>query len=346
MEANVVGLDQVDLTQKLSRKAYKKTKKALLQRLYELERECFERGVPVIIVFEGWDAAGKGTSIRELTARLDPRGFKVLATQASRTHEKLKPWLWRFWMDIPRRGQMAIFDRSWYGRVLVERVQSLTSLPDWIRAYEEINGFERTLTDDGTVIIKFWLHISKQEQLRRFARLTGNPETAWQVTAEDWENHRRYDDYMAAVEDMLANTHTEYGPWVVVPATSRHVKSYLLLTTLIARLEAALGFDVTAWPSAEELQAERKQNVKQKAKRAGEKEPSKQDRKDTEAAKSTKLAKRKNAAKAKSSAKSGKSAKDGSRSGAKADPAKKSASDQGESVTEARNHAGEEQTDA
>ncbi len=249
-------LAQVDVTQKLSKKAYKQIKKAQLERLYELENECFERGIPVIVVFEGWDAAGKGTSIRALTERLDPRGFKVLSTQAPRTHEKQKPWLWRFWMEIPRRGQMAIFDRSWYGRVLVERVRGLTPIPDWIRAYEEINAFERNLADDGTVIIKYWLHMTKEEQLRRFIRLTQDPDTAWQVTAEDWENHGHYDEYLAAVEDMLTNTHTEYGPWAVIPATSMHYKTYSLLSALIARLETALDLEVTRWPTAEELEAQ------------------------------------------------------------------------------------------
>jgi polyphosphate kinase 2 (PPK2 family) len=260
-------LAQVDVTQKLSKKAYKQIKKAQLERLYELENECFERGIPVIVVFEGWDAAGKGTSIRALTERLDPRGFKVLSTQAPRTHEKQKPWLWRFWMDIPRRGQMAIFDRSWYGRVLVERVRGLTPIPDWIRAYEEINAFERNLADDGTVIIKFWLHMTKEEQLRRFIRLTQDPDTAWQVTVEDWENHGQYDEYLAAVEDMLTNTHTEYGPWAVIPATSMHYKTYSLLSALIARLETALDFEVTRWPTAAELEAQvGKKKVKAKAK--------------------------------------------------------------------------------
>jgi polyphosphate kinase 2 (PPK2 family) len=247
-------LADVDLTQRLSKKAYKQIRKDQLERLYELENECFDRGISVIIVFEGWDAAGKGTAIRTLTQRLDPRGFKVLATQAPRTYEKQKPWLWRFWMDIPRRGQMAIFDRSWYGRVLVERVEGLTPIPDWIRAYEEINAFEHTLADDGTVIVKFWLHIPKDEQLRRFVSLTQDPSTAWEVTAEDWENHRKHDEYEAAVEDMLSNTDTEYAPWDVVPSTHKHYKTYYIFSTIIARLEEALGYEITQWPAPAELE--------------------------------------------------------------------------------------------
>jgi hypothetical protein len=179
----------------------------------------------------------------------------VLSTQAPRTHEKQKPWLWRFWMNIPRYGQIAIFDRSWYGRVLVERVRGLTPLPEWIAAYEEINQFERTLADDGTIILKFWLHISRREQLRRFVNLTQDPATSWQVTAEDWENHRLYDEYVAAVRDMLANTNTPYAPWAAIDATSRDFRIYTVARTLIARLEEALAVPPSHWPEIEELQA-------------------------------------------------------------------------------------------
>ena len=247
-------LEQIDLTLTLSKKAYKQIHALQLARMIELERLIYEGKRPVIIVFEGWDAAGKGTTIRALTEHLDPRGFKVLPTNAPRTHEQQKPWLWRFWMQLPRHGQIAIFDRSWYGRVLVERVEGLTPIPDWIRAYEEINGFERTLADDQTVIIKFWLHISKAEQLRRFLYLSQQPELAWQVAAEDWEHHRNYDAYGAAVQDMLDNTHTALAPWTVIPATDVHYRSYLVFRTIIERLETALAVDPMAWPDLTELE--------------------------------------------------------------------------------------------
>jgi polyphosphate kinase 2 (PPK2 family) len=183
-------LDKLDMELALTRKAFKPVQRAMLERIFELSEMVYEQKRPVIVVFEGWDAAGKGTTIRALTGRLDARGYKVLPTQAARTHEKQKPWLWRFWMNIPRYGQIAIFDRCWYGRVLVERVEGLTPVPEWIAAYEEINQFERTLADDGTIFLKFWLHITKQEQLRRFVELAQAPDTAWQVAAEDWEHHR------------------------------------------------------------------------------------------------------------------------------------------------------------
>mgnify|MGYP000978962907 CR=1 FL=1 len=246
-------LEQTDLTLTLAKKAYHQIVPLQMERLLELERLVYERKTPVIMVFEGWDAAGKGTTIRKLTERLDPRGFKVLPTNAPRTHERQKPWLWRFWMQIPRHGQIAIFDRSWYGRVLVERVEGLTPVPEWIRAYEEINAFERTLAADHTVFIKCWLHISKAEQLRRFLYLSQQPELAWQVAAEDWEHHRNYDEYLAAVRDMITNTSTPVAPWTVVPATDANYRTYFVFRTLIERLEQALGVEPMTWPDVDQL---------------------------------------------------------------------------------------------
>ena len=237
----------------LPKKAFKKVQREMLDRFAELAESIYEQKRSAVLVFEGWDAAGKGTTIRALTERLDARGYKVLATQAPRTHEKQKPWLWRFWMNIPRYGQIAIFDRSWYGRVLVERVRGLTPAPEWIAAYEEINQFEHTLADDGAIFVKFWLHISRHEQLRRFIELAQEPATAWQVTAEDWENHRRYDEYVAAVRDMLANTSTPYAPWAAIDATNREHRLYSVCRTLIGRLEESLGAERSQWPEPEEL---------------------------------------------------------------------------------------------
>jgi AMP-polyphosphate phosphotransferase len=248
-------LDKVDLSLAISKKAFKSVQSDMLERIFELSEMIYEQKRPVVIVFEGWDAAGKGTTIRSITERLDARGYKVLPTQAARTHEKQKPWLWRFWMNIPRYGQIAIFDRSWYGRVLIERVEGITPVPEWIAAYEEINQFERTLADDGTIFLKFWLHISKQEQLRRYIELTQQPETAWQVAAEDWEHHRKYDEYVAAVRDMLANTNTPCASWTVVPATDREYRLYTVCRTIIAHLEEALKVEPTRWPAVEELDA-------------------------------------------------------------------------------------------
>ena len=249
------ALGVLDKTHNISKQAVKSVQREMLERIAGLAESIYEQKRAAIVVFEGWDASGKGTTIRALTDHLDARGYKVLATQAPRTHEMQKPWLWRFWMNLPRYGQIAIFDRSWYGRVLVERVRGLTPMPEWIAAYEEINQFERTLADDGTIFLKFWLHISRREQLRRFMLLTEDPSTAWQVTAEDWENHRRYDEYVAAVRDMLASTDKPCAPWAVVDATDREVRMYSVCRAVIDRLELALDVPVTTWPSLEELAA-------------------------------------------------------------------------------------------
>lgn len=259
-------LDDLNLSVTLSDPAFKYIYKRQLERLYDLGTMAFEKGLPVVILFEGWDAAGKGTSIRYLTRRLDPRGFKVYDIQAPRTHEKRMPWLWRFWMQIPRRGQIAIFDRSWYGRVLIERVEGFTPIPDWIRAYEEINEFERTLAADGMLFIKFWLHITRPEQLRRFILLAQDPDRAWQVTQEDWQRHQKYDQYLAAVRDMVNNTDTNEAPWTLIPATDANYRTYAIFSTVINRMEQALQQPPTPWPTPEQLE----QKVADKAKRVGE----------------------------------------------------------------------------
>lgn len=237
-------LDEINLSQTLKKKAYKPIRKAQIERIFDLSELVYEQKRPVIVVFEGWDAAGKGTTIRQLTAPLDARGFKVLATQAPRTHEKRKPWLWRFWMNLPRYGQIAIYDRSWYGRVLVERVAGLTPMPQWIAAYEEINNFERTLADDGAVFIKFWLHISKDEQLRRFEDRQNRPNKAWKLTDEDWRNRAKWDEYQQAVEDMLIKTTTAQAPWTIVPANDKYFERVQVLRTVVETLSTAMHIDM------------------------------------------------------------------------------------------------------
>jgi len=181
-------LEKIDLNQKLDKKTFKRIIPELRNRLYVVQKSSWDAGIPVIILYEGWDAAGKGTSIQMLTRPLDPRGYKLYPIRAARTYEKKHPWLWRFWSKLPARGEWAIFDRSWYGRVMVERVENLIPEAEWRRAFRDIVDFERTLADDGCQIIKFFLHISKSEQKRRFDKLSKDPMTSWQVTAEDWEH--------------------------------------------------------------------------------------------------------------------------------------------------------------
>ena len=233
-------LEKVDLTKKLPKEAYRARLSLLRNRLYDLQKACWDADIPSVILFEGWDAAGKGTSINLLTQRLDPRGFKLHAIQAPRTYETHMPWLWRFWLKLPSYGEMAIFDRSWYGRVLVERVEGFTPEEQWRKAYRDIANFERTIADDGCVVMKFYLHISKQEQKKRFKKLEKDPLTAWHVQPEDWEHHRKYNEYVLAIEEMLERTDTEWGPWTIVEATDRRWARVRIFETIVSRLEEAM----------------------------------------------------------------------------------------------------------
>jgi len=233
-------LEKVDLSRKLKSEEWKALRPHLQQRLYDFERAAYDAGLGTVIVFEGWDAAGKGTSIGTLTQRLDPRGFKVWPIRAPRSEEQNHPWLWRFWLKLPNRGQIAIFDRSWYGRVLVERVEGLTPKSDWRKAYRDMVDFERTIADDGYLLIKFLLHISEKEQKRRFRQLEKDPLTAWHVEPEDWEHHRKYGEYLLAYEEMLERTESEWGPWTIVEATDRRHTCWKVLHTVSESLAAGL----------------------------------------------------------------------------------------------------------
>jgi len=233
-------LEKIDLNKKLSKKEYKAQLPKLRRKLYDLQTKAWETNVPSIILFEGWDAAGKGTAIQTLTARLDPRGFKLYPIRGARTYEKMHPWLWRFWLKLPNYSEMAIFDRSWYGRALVERVEGLTPEEEWRKAYRDIVDFERTIADDGYILVKFWLHMSKKEQRRRFKLLEKDPLKSWHVTEEDWEHHRQYDEYLLAVEEMLERTETEWGPWTIVEATNRWWARAKVFNTIVNALDERL----------------------------------------------------------------------------------------------------------
>jgi AMP-polyphosphate phosphotransferase len=234
-------LDKIDLSKKVDKKTFKKFMPVLEDRLFEVQKASWDAEIPVVILFEGWDAAGKGTSIQKLTSPIDPRGYKLYPIRASRTFEKKYPWLWRFWLKIPARGEWAIFDRSWYGRVMVERVENLIPESEWRRAFRDITDFERALADDGTLVIKFFLHISKREQKRRFEQLSKDPLNAWHVSPEDWEHHRRYEDWLAAYEEALESTDTEWGPWTIVEATDRRHTWMKIFETVINTLGDHMG---------------------------------------------------------------------------------------------------------
>ena len=241
-------LENINLKRKLPREEYKQVLPSLQRRLYRLEEACWHQGVPIIIVFEGWDAAGKGTAIATLTQRLDPRGFRLYPIVAPRTYEQQRPWLWRFWLKVPNRGEMVLFDHSWYGRVLEERVERSIPEKAWRQAYRDIQEFERMLAEDGTAILKFFFHISQKVQRQRFERMKADPLEAWRVTKEDWARHKKYDEYLAAGEEMIEMTDSEYAPWTIIEATSKYYARQKLFETIIPAIEKHLG--ATAPPHA------------------------------------------------------------------------------------------------
>ena len=234
-------LENINLKNKLSREEYKRALPALQQRLYDLEKACWDNKYPTVIVFEGWDASGKGEAITAITQRLDPRGFRLHPIVPPRTYEQQYPWLWRFWLKVPNRGEMLMFDHSWYSRVLEERVEKTVPRKVWRQAYRDIVDFERMLADDGTTILKFFLHISKKEQGKRFRAIEADALESWRVTAENWARHKRYKDYLVATEQMLEQTDSEYAPWVIVEATSGAYARKKIFETVIAALEKRLG---------------------------------------------------------------------------------------------------------
>lgn len=237
-------LENINLKKKLPREEYKKVLPGLQRRLYQLEEACWHQGVPSLIVFEGWDAAGKGTAIATLTQRLDPRGFRLYPIVAPRTYEQQRPWLWRFWLKVPNRGEMVLFDHSWYRRVLEERVEGIIPEKAWRQAYRDILEFERMLAEDGTVILKFFFHIGMKEQRQRFERMRADPLEAWRVTKEDWARHKKYDAYLGATEEMLEMTDSEYAPWTIVEATSKYYARKKVFETIIPAIEKLLGANV------------------------------------------------------------------------------------------------------
>ena len=234
-------LENVDLKRRLSREEYAKALPGLQRRLYDLEKACWDQNIPSIILMEGWDAAGKGAAISALTQRLDARGFKLHSIQPPSVWEQEYPWLWRFWLKIPNRGEMGIFARSWYMRVLSGRVEKAVSKREWRAAFDDIQDFERMLADDGMVLVKLFLHISKREQKRRMKKLAADPLQSWRVTAEDRARNRKYDEYAEAVEDVLALTEAAHAPWTIVEATSRWWARKKIFDTIIAALEHRLG---------------------------------------------------------------------------------------------------------
>jgi len=233
-------LSSVDYSNKLAHKDYAKKLEKYQGELNRLSRHKKFRQKSLVVVFEGADAAGKGGAIRRITGALDARHYQITPVAAPSEEERAQPYLWRFWRNLPRTGRVTIFDRSWYGRVLVERVEKFCSEDDWMRAYHEINDFEEQLAEAGAVVVKFWLTITKEEQLRRFREREKTPFKSFKITEEDWRNRKKWGDYERAVCDMIERTSNENAPWVLIPANDKYFSRIEILKSLCERLREAL----------------------------------------------------------------------------------------------------------
>ena len=234
------SLRELDLSKTLNKAKYANLLEKRQKRARDLEHEIYRRRIPVVIVYEGWDAAGKGGNVRRLTQNLDPRGYEVIPISAPNDVEKENHYLWRFWIEFPKAGHITIFDRSWYGRVMVERVEGFCSEADWKRAYQEINEMEENFDNFGAIVIKFWLQIDPQEQLSRFRARENNPGKSWKLNDEDWRNREKWPQYEEAVEEMVRRTHTDYAPWTLVESNCKRHARIKALDTVIAAIEAKL----------------------------------------------------------------------------------------------------------
>lgn len=233
------ALSDVDLSPVIDEEDYKKELKRLQSRLSELHNIIYRKKIPVILCYEGWDAAGKGGNIRRVAYPLDPRGFDVQPIASPLPHELNRQFLWRFWTRLPRTGHICIFDRTWYGRVMVERLEGFCSEDDWKRAYNEINEFERMLTDWGAVVLKFWIHIDQDTQLERFTMRQNTPEKQWKITDEDWRNRDKWSQYEVAVDEMLQKTSTKNAPWFIIESNDKKYARIKTLKIIVKALEKA-----------------------------------------------------------------------------------------------------------
>ncbi len=235
-------LSQLDLSKQIEKKDdYKDRLKELQLELLHYQRKLMEAKRSVLFVFEGPDAAGKGGVIKRLVEKLDPRTVRVYSIIKPTPEEYQHHYLWRFWSKLPKYGEMAVFDRSWYGRVLVERVESFATAEEWKRGYEELNAFEKLLTDDGAIILKFYLHISKEEQLRRFEARAADPYKRWKINEEDWRNREKWDEHNRAAEDMFAKTDTKFAPWNLIESNFKWFARVKVLKIIARTFEEQLG---------------------------------------------------------------------------------------------------------
>ena len=253
----VPALADIPLDQTIEYEDYRVELKALRERLSALHNIVYRKRIPVVIAYEGWDAAGKGGNIKRITSALDPRGYEVHPIASPEPHEKARHYLWRFWNRLPKAGHIAIFDRTWYGRVMVERLEGFCSENDWRRAYNEINEFENELVEAGAVVIKFWVQIDSDTQLARFTDRQNTPEKQWKITDEDWRNREKWDLYEQAINEMLQRTSTVVAPWHVLESNDKRYARIKALRIVVEAIEQACGIEPsTPVPAAQDTEDE------------------------------------------------------------------------------------------
>jgi polyphosphate kinase 2 (PPK2 family) len=261
-------LDTIDLSKRLTKEEYLHDLVNYQLRLRALAYQLYVHKRLLIVVYEGWDAAGKGGNIKRVTEKLDPRGYEVFNIAAPKGEDGTHHYLWRFWQRLrpPDEKQILIFDRSWYGRVLVERIEGFCSEAEWRRAYREINEFERQLVDNGSIVVKFWIHIGKDEQLRRFNERKVVEHKTWKLTDEDWRNRKQWDAYAEAVNDMLLKTSTRTAPWTVVEGNDKWWARVRTLSTLVEAVGRALDVDASSLDGSQSKKGRKRKGGKKKGK--------------------------------------------------------------------------------
>jgi polyphosphate kinase 2 (PPK2 family) len=266
-------LSTIDLTKSLTKEEYVHDLIRYQLQLQALAYQLYVQKRPLVIVYEGWDAGGKGGNIKRITEKLDPRGYQVYPIAAPAGEDKTHHYLYRFWRRLkpPDEKQILIFDRSWYGRVMVERLEGFCTEEEWKRAYREINEFERQLVDFGTILVKFWIHISKEEQLRRFEFRKETPYKAWKLTDEDWRNRQKWDLYEQAINDMILKTSTLTAPWTIVEGNCKWYARVKTLMTLVEVLSEQLNYVPTDPMAKPDEDTETEKGKKEKKKKKGKK---------------------------------------------------------------------------
>ena len=234
-------LENIDCSKTLSKDAYRERMPGLQARLFDLQRRCWHTDLGVVVVVEGWSASNKGAVIKKLTERLEPRAFEIYSVREPRTYLKPLPWLYRFWLRIPSYGRMAIFHQSWHQRMELGHAGGSSSDDARRRRFEDINGFERALTDDRYAVVKFFMHLSREQQAERLKKLDADESTSWRVTERDWEQNRSYDEHRAAADEVLARTETEWAPWTIVEAHDVRWARVKIFESLINHLDLELA---------------------------------------------------------------------------------------------------------